>query len=124
MFDDKDIEYALRTLAKSNKYQTLYNHAREGGFQFFTNHSDYTGLQITFLDYLNFYHNLYTEIALKTIDIRVLENFIFEEAFMYYHNKCKDKNTEKLNQDSRLKEDKVETQRNISWVFKSKDKVK
>ena len=57
MYEEKEFEHALRNIAKSNKYQTLYSHAREGGFQFFANHSDYTGMQILFLDLLNFYQS-------------------------------------------------------------------
>lgn len=119
-----DVSKIIRKLAKSNKYQTLFSIAKEGTISIFRNTSDYTDNQITFLNFLNFYHNLYTDIALDYVDEIVLENDIYEDAYSYYkmknrgmiHNK--DKDSPKIPQ--KQTGNTTTTGKKSTWVFKNK----
>lgn len=94
-----NVDKVIREIAKTSKYQTLYTHIKEGGFPLFKNNSDYTENQILFLNYLNFYYNLYTDIALDYVIEKVLDDTIYEDAYMIYKRKKKnnfyDNNTNK-----------------------------
>lgn len=79
-----DISSNIRTLAKSNKYQTIYSHTKECGMPLFENNGDYNSSQIIFLRYLNFYYNIYTDIAMEYVIEKVLEDEIYEDAYWYY----------------------------------------
>lgn len=77
---------ALRKLAKTGKYQSLYYHAQELGLQLFDNTKDLTDVQLHFLNYLKFYANLNEAIAMEEVDKKVLDNFIYEDAYAYYRS--------------------------------------
>ncbi len=118
----KDAETLIRSIAKSNKYQTLYSFFKESGINFFTNDCDYTDIQILFLNYLSFYSSLYTEIAVGTVDEIVLECAIYEDAFSRWSRQKNKKETEKMFKETaeinRKKE--IDSSKQISWIFKSK----
>ena len=115
---ENEIFKTIRVLAKSNHYQMLYTQAKELHFKLFKNDYDLSNLQITFLNYLLFYHNIYTDIAMKDVDEVVMENEIYEDAWVYYkHNK---KSEEEPKIDSKLpKQTKGKASIDkFQWVFK------
>lgn len=99
----------LRKLAKTNKYQALYHHAQDLSLQLFNNNKDLTDLQLYFLNYLKFYSNLYTAIAMQEVDKKVLDNVIYEDAYAYWQSEkviespTIDENTKKLD----ISQDKI-----------------
>lgn len=113
-----DVENVIRKLAKNNKFQTIFSLAKEGNFNIFINQSNYTGHQIFFLNYLVFYYNVYTEIAMKYVDEIILEDEIYEDAYMYYKRKVglQDNTTAKV-QDNRQQKEKLKTG-SFTWIMK------
>jgi len=121
-----DIVKSIRLLAKSDKYQTLYFLFKEGNISLFENKSNYTDNQIIFLNYLGFYSSLYTDIYLKEVNEIVLEDFIYEDAYMHYKRKNKDKEEKATERNDQ--KDNINTNTNNSsttnttWVFKKPKK--
>lgn len=113
-----DTEKILRTLAKSNKYQTLFAFSKEATFYLFNNITDYTNLQIYFLNLLGSYYNIYVDIALHDVDEIVLTDDIYEDAYLYYKQKEKNKEFNKI------KDNTPTTKQGFTWVFKKKPKSK
>lgn len=111
-----DVDKHLKTLAKSNKYQTLYACSKEGTCFIFNNTTDYTGLQIHFLNLLNSYHNIYTDIALKEVDEIVITDDIYEDAYLYWKHKQRNKEFDKI------KDNTPKSEKAFTWVFKKKPK--
>ena len=74
----------LRKLAKSSKYQILYSNADKFNINLFNNNSNYSAVQIIFLNYLQFYKSLYEDVAMQDVNKKVLKSFIREDAYMYY----------------------------------------
>jgi len=86
----------MRKMAKSNKYQLLYNQYKETGIRIFENEHYLTDFQITFLQYLTFYSSLYSDIYMGEVSDIVLEDDIYEEAYVYYKQKAgKEKSKER-----------------------------
>lgn len=110
-----EIETIVRSLAKSNYWQTLYSHFKENGMKLFKNDGDYSNGQIWFLNYLNMYFNLYTDIAMDEVDEAVLNDFVYEEAYLHWKRK---KRIQK-EIDNNLKKEKTNTP-TTTWVFKAK----
>lgn len=111
-----DVDELLRQLAKSNKYQTLFAFSKESGFPFFRNNSDYTDLQISFLNFLGVYYNLTSEIAMDNVDRIVLTDRIYEDAYMYWKNKHRLDYLKKENQQTDRELNKKES--DFSWLLK------
>jgi len=109
-----DIANTLRKIAKSDYYQMIYS-TRDAGFRIFENNIDLNFLQVFFLNYVIFYHNLYTDIALGEVSDLVLKDIIYEDAYTYYKNKGKPKETFNSN---KLKNDL----NSDTWVFKNSKK--
>jgi len=82
---------AMRKLAKTNKYQTLYNQYKETGVRIFQNECNLTDYQIAFIQYLAFYNNLHTDIYMNEVSDIVLEDELYEDAYMYYKQKSRKK---------------------------------
>ncbi len=80
----QDIERLVRKIAKTHEAQTLYVNSKELPIKFFVNDYDLSTPQIHFLNYLNFYASISMDIYLNEIDEIVLENEIYEDAYMYY----------------------------------------
>jgi len=78
---------AMRKLAKSNKYQTLYNQYKETGIRIFENQANLNDYQITFIQYLAFYNNLYTDVYMDEVSDIVFEDEIYEDSYIYYKQK-------------------------------------
>jgi len=90
------IDYSLlKKLAKSNYYQTVYKCANEYNFKIFENDSNFSAIQLLFFNYLSFYSAIFIDIYLKEVDKIVLDNEIYEEAYIAYKNK---KDTKELEQ--------------------------
>lgn len=122
--EEQDIFNKVRKLAKTNKYQMRYALAKELHFKLFENESDWSNLQMVFLNNLIFYSNLYMDIALKEVDEIVTTNEIYEDAWMYYkHNK---KPKEEVKSDNTLPKQQqtreTKTGETFHWVFKRPNK--
>lgn len=85
MYQDRLTEI-LRKLAKSSYYQTLFSFSKESTVSIFINDRNFTRLQVQFLSYLSFYHTIETDIYMGDIDERVLEDYIYEDAYYIYKN--------------------------------------
>ena len=121
------IYHILRKLAKTNKYQTLYAQSKEGCVNLFKNISDYTDLQVAFLQYLSFYASLNLDIYLDEIDKIILEDEIYEDAYQTYKNKNK-KNQPKQKletpQEKQRRRKQKETTINNTHVLFSRPRIK
>ena len=80
---------SLRKLAKSHRYQLLYSQYKEIGTAIFANTSNFTNLQLTFLSYITFYASLNMSIYMNEVGEIVLEDEIYEDAFMLYKGRQK-----------------------------------
>jgi len=80
-----NLEESIRKFAKNIENQNLFLSAKDlNCIKLFNNDNDYSQLQHLFLSYLYFYHNLYTEIGMKEVSEKVLEDTIYEDAYMVY----------------------------------------
>jgi len=77
----------LRRLAKTDYYQSMYTASKELGLQLFRNNTDLTKMQLWFLAYMSIYNVINTDIAMGEIGERVLENEIYEDAYLIYKKK-------------------------------------
>lgn len=87
-------EPPLRRLARSRRWQTLYTQAKEiGGIRLFENTTNFTPIQVLFLELLQIYHVLYTDLALKEefISEEVIKDWIRADAYLYYRKQKKKK---------------------------------
>lgn len=115
MFGPKEFLRVIRSLAKQHKWQTIYVQAKELNFNLFINNIGFTDIQIQFLDYLNYYSSIYMDIALDDIGWVVLDNEVYEDAYMFYKRKVRDKNEVK---NDIITNDNTEQGKKISWVFR------
>lgn len=113
---------SVRKLAKTNHYQMLYMQAKELHFKLFKNDSDLSHLQISFLNYLLFYHNIYTDIAMKEVDDIVTENEIYEDAWIYYKHNKKSVEVPKSDNTSSKQKYVKDSKESFQWVFKRPSK--
>lgn len=125
LFRQENLYENLRRLAKSYYWQTVYNQSKEiSCIDLFENKKDFSDIQITFLNYLNFYCSLSLDIAMGEVDEIIYKDFIYEDAYMYYRRKKsmidnseeyvqkrEPRRTKKNNDKDILKEDK--------WIFKT-----
>ena len=84
----------MRDLAKTNYYQTLYIQSKDMKMSLFKNDRDFTDLQVSFLNDLNFYSNLYTDLAMGEISEIIFEDQIYEDAYQQYKIYAQKKETE------------------------------
>lgn len=109
-------ETIVRQIAKSNTWQTIYSLTKEAGFPLFENTTGYTKYQILFLNFLAFYYNLYTEVALNDIPLYIFKDEIYEDAYMYYKRKEKVKDLSTTAKQDNKKESEKDP--DFSWVFR------
>jgi hypothetical protein len=109
-----DVANVLRKIAKTDYYQMMYS-TRDAGFKIFENNIDLTFLQVFFLNYVIFYHNLYTDIALGEVSDLVLKDIIYEDSYTLFRNK-KNKNI-----DNKILKN-VDSLNSDTWLFKSAKK--
>ena len=81
-----EIDSALRTLAKTNYYQTIYANAKDFSLRLFDDTDRISDMQIRFLNYIGFYSMIYTDIALGDIEDIIFKDMIYEDAWSYYKN--------------------------------------
>jgi hypothetical protein len=116
-----DVQKYIRTLAKSNYFQSLYSLGKEqSNIQIFENKMDFTDIQMMFLRYLNFYSSIFMDIALGDVDEIVLECDIFTDSYMLYKH-TRDKTKIKDNISTPLLRNK-EIVSGSTWVFKKPPK--
>jgi len=112
----------VRELAKSNKYQMLYNNTKDLHFRLFENDKDFTQLQVLFLNYLQFYYGIYYDIALGDVEEIVLDNDIYEDSYVYWKRKTRDKQRTELREKAKTPQ-KKSTQDSggtgFTWLLKS-----
>jgi len=78
---------SLRRLARSQEYQFLYSRAKElGTINIFNNTSDFTEIQIRFLQWLAIYDSLYQDLQEQKeyINQEVIEDDLRTEAYLLY----------------------------------------
>jgi hypothetical protein len=113
----------IRQLSKTNYWQTVYGSTKELGFQLFENRTNFSELQLLFLNYMGFYSVINMDIALGDVTDIVLENEIYEDAYIHYKNKSDKKkiaDRQTAPQQSSLKN---ESQPKVNWVFKKPKKA-
>ena len=87
----------LRKLAKSPKWQTIYSRSKEvNGTKLFNNETDFTPFQVMFLQWLEIYHSLESDLMMKEKNIskEVIDDEIRTDAYLYCRS-LKDINEEK-----------------------------
>jgi hypothetical protein len=117
-----DIEKYVRRLAKSSYYQSLFHFCKELHISLFDNKKDFTNLQLNFLNYLTFYNNLFTDIALGEISDKILEDDIYEDAYSYYKAQAYKKQMKDLNKERQVDykyPQKYQENFQSQWVFKT-----
>jgi hypothetical protein len=79
-----DIEYIIRELAKKVENLNIFAAAKELKDIKIFNDIELGGLQQLYLFYLYFYDSIYTDITMKKVSKKVLDNFIREDSYNYY----------------------------------------
>jgi len=83
-----NINTELRKLARNQYWQALYNTNKDNsGIQLFKNNSDLSSVQVEFLQWLNIYNILYTELAQKESNLlteKVIQDDERCNAYLYY----------------------------------------
>ncbi|MHA1437988.1 MAG: hypothetical protein ACTSPD_10460 [Promethearchaeota archaeon] len=89
----------LRTLARSNKWQTIYARAKDLNINLFNNVADFTAIQIEFMYWLELYHTLYTDLGMNEplISNDVIEDDIRTDAYLLYRSRIKFKKDKQVN---------------------------
>ena len=95
---------ALRKLARSHKYQLLYNRAKEiSNIRLFKNNTDFTSIQLLFLHWLEVYSVMYLDLATNKnmLNEEIINDDLRAEAYLIWKNhnrknKDKSKNTRKV----------------------------
>ena len=116
----------VRQLAKTSYWQTIYSSVKELHLQLFFNVTDFSELQILMMNYLGFYTALNMDIALGEVSDMVLEDEIYEEAYMYYKQKVDKKKIAerpKPQQSTQANLNKEEIHPQVNWVFKKPKKA-
>jgi hypothetical protein len=110
-----DFVPVLRIIAKSDYYQSMYVTAKDLGLHIFQNTTDLTKVQLWLLSYMSMYATINMDIAMGEVSERVLDNEIYEDAYMTYKKK-------QLTKDIKNKIHQVDTkskeQPSSQWVFK------
>lgn len=116
---------SLRLLAKSNYYQTIFTFMKEGPFRLFENDTDLTSLQLDFLVYLSFYDSIKTDISLGEVSPKVLDNFVYEDAYCIYRNTKRQTSSKSVaTSGTNTSRTYQGSQQRDSWHFKSRPKKK
>jgi len=135
-----NLENTIRKLSKTNYYQTIYSQEKNLGICLFRNKTELLYIQIIFLNYLAFYSALYFDYSMGDVDDMVFEDYIYEDSYMLFRRKDKNKMKENKNslgasklkseQGRKNKHNKHNKQQNqeqtttSQWVFKTPKRVK
>jgi len=113
-----------RRIAKSNEYQTILSGAKEYGFRLFDNLKDFSAIQFHFLGMLNFYATISMDVYLGEIDEKVFEDEVYEDAYMYYRAKEKDRKKREAEKNAHnsapMKSIEQVSQKKSEWKFRRK----
>jgi len=77
----------LRRLARSARWMTLYARAKDMNINLFENQSDFSDIQIIFLQWLETYHFLYMELASQDkpkLSRKIVEDELLCDAYLIY----------------------------------------
>lgn len=89
----------IRTLARSQKYQSLYSQAKQlSHIRIFNNDNNFSNIQLEFLNWMEIYSQLLQEIALDKpyINYKIIDNDIDVDAYLYFKSQeRKNKDTKK-----------------------------
>lgn len=90
----------LRELARDEYWQTLYSRAKELNLKLFNNDSDLSKLQIVFLQFLELYSSLYTDLAMKEslISEEIIADDIRCDAYLTYKRKHRNEDKTKIDE--------------------------
>lgn len=119
-----DVAAYIRKLAKTDYWQSLFSLSKEIKIKLFTNETDITNIQLLFLKYLNFYWALNTDVALGDVSEIVLEDVMYEDAYMMYKNKSDKKKLKESTQQHQQNNHPpavIPTTKTSTWVFKKKN---
>jgi hypothetical protein len=87
----KRLDHYIRDLAKSDYWQSLYSASKTNhGIQLFENTTNFSNLQVQFIQWLSIYSMLFTELAQhenKYLTEKVLEDFDRTDAYLYMRRK-------------------------------------
>jgi hypothetical protein len=79
------MDNSLIELAKSVEMQNLFSAAKDiSNIKIFENNMNFSKIQMIFLSYLYIFNNLYTDIMLKKVSKKVIENKIYWDSYSYY----------------------------------------
>ncbi|KKM86366.1 hypothetical protein LCGC14_1279670 [marine sediment metagenome] len=111
----------LRELARSVYWQNLYARAKELNLQLFENTSDFSKLQLRFLQWLEIYHSIYVDIASdeELMSYKRIEDDMLVDAYLVYKNKEKENKDKKKDKKFKGKE---RVNNLPSVIFRSKGK--
>lgn len=102
----------IRKTSKTTYYQTIYGlDNKHLNIKIFNNDMNLTLFQINFLNCLAMYSAIYMDIYMHEVSDKVLDNEIYEDAYLYYKSKRK-KDEKKIPQQKEAP--KITSQ----WVFK------
>lgn len=100
------IESILRKLARSHYWQSLYNSSKSlNGVKLFENDSNFSGLQVQFLNWLRIYDMLYDELhkfESPYLTEKVIEDNDRCDAYLYYRRKNIERDWKKHREEERL----------------------
>ena len=113
----------VRKIAKSSHYQTLYHNCKETGLKLFKNDIELSNVQLYFLQYLGFYSSLNLEVYMGEVSDIVFKDFLYEDAYMYYREKNKNKDKkEEDNNSSVTKGNRTQEINKTTYLFKAPPK--
>lgn len=103
-------EENLRIIAKSSYWQDLYRSSKDiNGIRLFDNESNFSGLQIIFLNWIRVYGLLYEELSNQEWDNLtedVINDFDRCDAFLYWRSKQIERKIRDNKRDEKLAEKK------------------
>jgi len=117
---------ALRKIAKSSKWQILYNRAKElGTIKLFENDSDLSKIQIMFLYYLELYASLYRDLGSNEpyISEKVINDELRTDAYVLWRSTKKNKEKQEKT-DTKNNKRQIDNESNIPRMVFHRKKVK
>lgn len=100
-------EAAIRKLARSRDYQVMYARAKDLGIQMFENQKDLTPIQIEFLQWLEIYSSIYSDLysCKEGLTPRVIENDFLCDGYLIYDKQQREAQA-KPKENTKLERDK------------------
>jgi len=109
----------LRDVAKSSRIQNLFTASKEiSSIHLFRNFVDFSKLQEIFLNYLYIYDSIMKDIIIEKISKHVLDNEIYEDAYILWKREKKTKNIKDESQVKKGREVFLVAGKNIKFPTK------